>query len=754
MKKQDNNTLFIDEMSLTLKKQRNCPIHGPWNYTSSCRSCPKCDGTPKKSPGRKKKVFNFNKTPNYENAMEIEIECNNEDDNEDWEDENVLERCENTKRNSPGRKKKSKGGRPKKNDNELRKQVQNLQKKLGRYNTTIEMLKGRIQFLENELRDLKQRTMSFTLIARKNGQFYNFKLAKEIVNLRIVGGISLRNVKPVAIAACNCFFENSHNLELLPFPGRTTVSIMQKAIAYLSKDFEKTRLEDINYMTLMFDSSTQFQNFDFFAASVNYEKDGKCEQFFMDMVPICSGRAENMAKILKDILVKFRISLAKKIWFFVGDVTNSNSGQFGGVTVYLASEKYGVIAFIKCNMHVLQYCFLDAKDYLYSQDTLQHLEFVINKLNDDKFVNSKLLECIAETFKIPIAPRSCKTRIAGQFKSCEFLVHYLSEVKELAILKLAKDKDSAEWKKMAIYINNPFFIGDISFLYDFFLQIFLPFLHYFEIATTFEEKIRVNEKILEFKTKVDKIQLEIKQFKQYYLTIDSDSLIFKNSFNFLFENQNNEEITEYHLNNLVGGWESCINRFSQRYFLELKQFEQFPFNIVNLFSSDQKLVKKTANSYLLYLNEPNPQLKKYNDLISGVNTYSILERLARVGRDDIFLNSEFCAKLKSVIGCMVFTNVFSERLFSIQNCIHRARRNMKQENIRDYLFLCTNKTILPDNDPMILQKYYELMHLRGISDEEQEISANEVFDNSFFEEHHKASRQYAETIQKLMSKSW
>lgn len=67
-------------------------------------------------------------------------------------------------------------------------------------------------------------------------------------------------------------------------------------------------------------------------------------------------------------------------------------------------------------------------------------------------------------------------------------------------------------------------------------------------------------------------------------------------------------------------WKSWLEVFSKRYFSELDCWNQFSFVFIGLFSSNPQESSAAATSTLNYLIFQDPNLQRFNQLFSGVDS--------------------------------------------------------------------------------------------------------------------------------------
>ena len=647
---------------------------------------------------------------------------------------------------------KKKGTKPKKSEESLRTTVVSLQKELFREKFNSQQLVVENSELKESLSQIKEGHVVLEKVEKKKGKFYSFELAKSVIRLRTICGIPLRHLESVAKASLSCFFKDIDSIQMEKFPKKTTVARMQKCFAKMSKDFTENELSFIKCCALLFDGSTQFQNFETLAVSVNCNAVGVVKKYLLGMPNLINHCAAATVEEISSVIQRFSVNWEKVYWL-IGDCTNGNTGHLGGVVAY-AKDKIGqVIPFLKCNMHVLQYCFMGAVKEALGDSVLGQIETVSKKLNDGKFKNMKLIQELSNNFSMTITSKPCKTRICSYCKSCDVILMYENEIITMVENFINKNPkaDNVEWKKCQYIMSNQYFLADVSFISDFYHNCFLPFLAYFENANTFEEKILVKKKIAEFRNRVLEVQQEIDHMLIDFLKSDetgSNNKLMQNCHDFIFRFRST--MTEDDLSS-VGGWSAMLTEFEKRYFAELGYWNMFPFNCIDFFSDEEQVLKTISGKIEEELEHSDQSLERFIDLFVFEDSEKLLSDLKKTGSKELFRNSQLSQNLKEVFECMEFTNCFSERLFSIQHFYQRTKRNITREALEDYLFLIVNKTDLP-NTPEMEKIYYDTM--QKIRKQENEKCSNEVFDETFFEDYKAASEEYSEIIKKLMSKTW
>ena len=280
-------------------------------------------------------------------------------------------------------------GRPKKDF----RTTHQFQQEISRLNIRIKELSADLKNCKSENQKLKQADRVEKIVA-KEGKRYSFQMALAVVNFRKKGGIALRKCKETSKLAMKCYIQNIQMFENSPFPCKTTISRMERAIGRCARIVEKQKLQQESFLTLLFDGSTQYKNISFLAVSVNrkflrtIETKTKIpnpdknsnkkflttvvktqelidKECFLDLAHLSRENAAHITDVIKSVVEDFQIDW-DSVWWLCGDCCPTNLGCKGGIYKLIADsdEVKQIIPWIKCSLHVINFTFNGAIDTL------------------------------------------------------------------------------------------------------------------------------------------------------------------------------------------------------------------------------------------------------------------------------------------------------------------------------------------------------------------------------------------------------
>lgn len=607
--------------------------------------------------------------------------------------------------------------------------------------------------LENSV--LAKRPDIEILNPKDNKGRFTFEAARRIIKHRVAYTLSLKKTCQNAIDGLNLIFQDPTTVvDGIELPKQTTVARMQIAIAKISTGVLKGMLEDIKHCALMFDGSTQFKFCNMLAVSLNVNLGEDVKPILLDVVNTNSQQAGNEANKIEDILEYYAVNLAETVAWMCGDCCNGNLGPKGGVAVRLSQKAGRFICFIKCAMHVLQFSFWNAMEDILGTFFLDDLSSVVKWYNQNRYKNQELLKELCEIRKVTLAANPCKTRICSYFAACKHVVEYWDEMKTLAetMINETQGKVAKRWETALEFFNDEESRFLASFLLDFHKQIFLPFLSFFENAESIQDKAKVGEKLIEFKTKVDRIEAELVSMTgdEYNWFRPAVGDVMEHTWDALPWLEAFVE-SEDRFHELVEDCSLTIWQFGKRFFKEMEFYSEFPYIGVQLFS-DKEATKKRAAAHILSkiaISHSEQDLEYYYKLFDNPEGKAILEEMKETGASERFEGSDFEENLTSLYECMSFTNVYSERVFSIQNNVQRLKRNIGLGPLRQYIFLCVNKLDISGDHQQEFEAERAKIRKREAGELEHE-EVCDVFGECFLERFQDVDRDYERTARRLM----
>ena len=624
---------------------------------------------------------------------------------------------------------------------ELIQRIKNDEQKLRRNKIEIERLKEKAKNAVEELNEFENSHFFAEIVKSKEGKYYSFELARHVMKLRLSSHISLRKVEEVARAALECFIRDCSEFKSFKFPSKTTISRIEKAMGKLSKLSENEILKQQKHICVFFDSSEQFKYVEFMAVSASIFHNNQLQMKLLEMKEQNSHKAAGEAEILAEVIEDSEINW-DQVFFLCGDSANTNIGVKGGVVRLIADQENEIIPYIRCLMHILNFCFTEAADNWFSGDVLGEISFVVKKVNNDRYKNQKLLEDLKQTEGISLSGTPEPTRIGSYCAASRIIVLYLEEILELIDDYLNDIKsEGLEWKKCKRILEKNDFFFNCNFIYDFYVVAFLPMLKYFETANTIEEKSNLKDKLCEFYQKLQRMREEIEN------GWEEENCIMKNCQKNCIS-MNGDEHDE-----AVYSWVNLLDHFEKKFKENVISWDRFPFVCLDLFSKNIIHKQKAASVILKYFEEPKSLLYKFNNIFDD-RAMEILNCIISNPSFD-FSTTDLFSELTKIFRIMPFTNCYSERVFSIQKYIHSMKRNIKPKTLANYLFLYMNKTKIPDE---FEELYYNEMknvlkeekkHANG--EETEDKSGREIFWESFgFEDLKRGEDEFSETLRYLL----
>jgi len=311
-------------------------------------------------------------------------------------------------------------------------------------------------------------------VVQKRGRQYSFELARSVCKLRLSGTISLRKVEEVARTALECFIKNTDQFKDFKFPKKTTISRIDKAIFRVSRVVEEDFLQISGPKTLLFDGSEQFKFVNLLAMSVCTfdENKGESVMKLLDLAPQHSHKAQYQKNLIWNSVERIGLSFDKDIFFMCGDSAKTNVGVKNGIVALVAQDCDEVIPYMRCLMHVLNFCLNAAGDTWLPDSTFDRISMVVLKVNSDRYKNEKLLEEIAVVKKISLSGTPARTRICSYCSACRIIVYYHTELLEMVDDYIEEAQRShaswEEWRKVRACLTDVNFLFDCNFLLDFY----------------------------------------------------------------------------------------------------------------------------------------------------------------------------------------------------------------------------------------------------------------------------------------------
>lgn len=614
-----------------------------------------------------------------------------------------------------------------------------------------EKWKTKCKKAERQIIELEKRPNFDLLKTTDSCNAFTYECARRVTQYRVDFTLSLRNTCLCGSGGLNLFFKDpSSLLTAVRLPEKTTISRFQPALAAISKRLVKVMVCTTKHCAILFDGSTQFKFVNMLCVSILARVANEVKEMVLDVVNATNQKSGYECVKIMDIMEHYDINVENQVSWTCGDCCNGNTGPNGGVAVRLSNAANRSICFIKCGMHILQFSWWNSMDDILGIYILADISSVVKQMNCGRWRNQMLLNEINDIEGATLAGNPCKTRICSYAEATRNLDRYWEEMGRFCneMFDNADPNNNVRWNTCVEFFSDPENHFLVAFINDFHQQLFLPMLSYLENAKELQEKAKIGEKLADFKLFVNSCKGELEMMINSYFEPDSGD-VFINTWRTvddLLECSGPERSEE-----LMDMCAQVIEKFGERFFFEMKFYEEFPYIGVQLFSEIPESRKKAATHILfkVQFRHSESDLDWYYDIFDEPTALDILTSFKETGSSADWDSSLFKEELTALYECMPFTNVFSERVFSIQNYIQRSKRNITLQSLRQYMFLRMNKVDLSGDHQLEFEEERRKVRLReqGLLPEED---ACDVYAECFLDEYEQIDNQYSSTIRRLV----